>query len=101
MNFNSNFFSSHNCPSVGFTDGVRDKLAAHYVGYTPNSYGIGLYGCRLSGKPHNLERSVTPIEQGTVFGCGIFLNSKNELAVFFTRNGELLGKLLAPHKLMI
>jgi hypothetical protein len=27
-----------------------------------------------------------------VVGCGIFLNSKNELVIFFTSNGTLLGQ---------
>jgi hypothetical protein len=29
----------------------------------------------------------------SVIGCGILLNSENQLAVFFTLNGILLGKL--------
>jgi hypothetical protein len=41
-----------------------------------------------------LECPLGPIGEGDIIGCGLFLNSKDELAIFFTLNGILLGKLL-------
>jgi hypothetical protein len=99
--------------SVGFTDG-SNPVAGRYVGGSPNSYGISeKRGCWLSGKEHKLEcpcgaiaggrvagqkhnfdRPIGSFDAGDVFGSGLLLNSKNELAVFFTVNGILLGKLL-------
>jgi hypothetical protein len=37
------------------------------------------------------------IGEGAVLGCGLLLNAKNGLAVFFTFNGNLWGKLLVIH----
>jgi hypothetical protein len=104
MHFNFNFpiFSSYWC-SAGFTDGSEPPF--NTVGSYPNSYGIAGYGGHketfiwLSGKEHELECPTGFIKPGDVFGCGLLLNSKNEfeLAVFFTVNGILLGKLLLGH----
>jgi hypothetical protein len=41
-----------------------------------------------------MECPAGAIDRGDVIGSGLLLNSKNELAAFFTLNGILLGKLL-------
>jgi hypothetical protein len=92
-------FSSFKYSSVGFTDGgIPIDYEDEHVGRFPNSYGLvgnaKTYGCRLAGKWHAFESPIQACDLGAVFGCGILLNSKNELAVFFTLNGTLLGKLL-------
>jgi hypothetical protein len=86
--------------NVGFSDGKAG-------GFGPaNSYAIardgGTYGYSLSGKEHKLECPIQAIDAGAVVGCGLLLNSMNELAVFFTVNGILCGKLhVTHHNLMI
>jgi hypothetical protein len=87
--------------SVGFSDG---NAGSHYA--STNSYAIQRYGLSdvdyndywLSGKQHKFEHPV-PVgnNAGDVIGSGLLLNSNNELAVFFTQNGQLLGKLLGTH----
>jgi hypothetical protein len=69
-------------------------VVADHVGGFSNSYGICLevLVCWLSGKTHELQSNEAFDAGGTVFGCGLLLNSKNELAVFFTHNGILMGK---------
>jgi hypothetical protein len=56
--------------------------------------------CLLSGHEHFLEwpaGAVKPKWTGTgcedVFGCGLVLSVDNKLAIFFTTNGTLMGKL--------
>jgi hypothetical protein len=90
--------------TVGFTDGSKP---AYSVGCTPNSYGITGYDCGfgannrglwLSGKMRKLECASGFSSAGAeaeVIGAGLLMNSQNELAVFFTRNGNLLGKFIA------
>jgi hypothetical protein len=49
----------------------------------------------LAGKQHKFERPAGAIDSSEdIVGCGILLNSKNELSVFFTLDGTLIGKLL-------
>jgi hypothetical protein len=36
---------------------------------------------------------------GVVLGCGILFNSKNQLAIFFTFNGSLLGQSIWVYNL--
>jgi hypothetical protein len=98
MHFNSNnFFSSENNYLIGFADG--SKPLATYLGDSPNSYGIVAKNyvcwCWLWGEEHEheLDHPIGSISAGDVFGSGLMLNSKNELAIFFTFNGILLGKL--------
>jgi hypothetical protein len=55
--------------------------------------------CLLAGTRHWFEWPTGAIRpewngRGDVMGCGILLNSKNELAIFFTANGILMGKHL-------
>jgi hypothetical protein len=86
---------------VGLSDGTTG-----IVDYTasPNFYAISrtysgnyYYHCHLSGKQHKLEYPTGEFNGGAVVGCGLLLNSKNELAIFFSWNGRPLGKLIVPH----
>jgi hypothetical protein len=94
---------------IGFTDGSEPPAyCVDFDVHSPNSYAIegfdNYYDLWLSGKPHKLECPLGPIGEGDVVGCGLLLDSKDELAIFFTLNGILLGnKLLLTHiiKLMI
>jgi hypothetical protein len=81
--------------SVGFTDGNQSSGP---VGASPNCYGIPMSGTdySLSGKQHKFEHPVNPIDNQNI-GCGLLLNPKNELAVFFTVDGALLGISLLIH----
>jgi hypothetical protein len=84
-------------------DGSKPPAVRIRIGDAPNSYGISAdslrnHGCWLSGKEHNLECLTKAIVGGDVIGSGLMLNSKSELAIFFTQNGVLLGKLLGIHK---
>jgi hypothetical protein len=64
-----------------------------------NSYAIqsGYDCCRLSGKEHGFEWPNGAIKpeskgQGDVLGCGLLLNSENEVSIWFTGNGLLMGQ---------
>jgi hypothetical protein len=81
---------------VGFSSGnIPDGSV---VGNFPNSYAQnGLDFCCLSGKSHDFEWPngvIKPKWNGPVdvYGCGILLNSKNKLSIFFTGNGILIGQ---------
>jgi hypothetical protein len=55
--------------------------------------------CRLSVKKHLFEWSNGAIKPkwngpGDVIGCGLALNPANELSLFFTGNGILMGQSL-------
>jgi hypothetical protein len=83
---------------IGLSDGnIPDSV---YLGWTPNSYGMrdDFKCCWLSNKEHAFEwpNGVKPKWTclGAVVGCGLVLNTKNELAIFFTGNGFLLGKFI-------
>jgi hypothetical protein len=70
-----------------------------FVGLPPNSYAIS-YGfdyCWLSGYPHDFEwpNGTTKPQwngPGDVIGSGLWLNPSNELSIFFTGNGILMGQ---------
>jgi hypothetical protein len=87
------FFSNFSIGNgtVGFSDG---NAGCDYT--STNSYVIASddYYYWLSGMPHKWECPIRAIDLRSVVGCGLLLNSKNELAVFFTVNGILCGKLL-------
>jgi hypothetical protein len=86
-------FPNFSIGTVGLSDGNAGS------GYSStNSYAIAHHNYRywLSGMPYQLEDPIRAIE-GDVVGCGLLLNSKNELAVFFTVNGILRGKLIVTH----
>jgi hypothetical protein len=56
---------------------------------------------KLSGMRQKCEYSIEFIDSAKLAGCGILLNSKNQLAIFFTLNGILLGELSMTHDLII
>jgi hypothetical protein len=69
------------------------------VGELPNSYAIqyGRDHCWLSGSVYPFEWPNGAIKPkwngcGDVIGCGLLLNTANELFIFFTRNGLLIGQ---------
>jgi hypothetical protein len=72
------------------------------IGHYPNSYALwfGNHFLNLSGKAHYFEYSsgagtrdvITWNKQEDVIGCGLLMNPKNQLAIFFTVNGMLLGQ---------
>jgi hypothetical protein len=69
------------------------------LGDFPNSYAIpyGCDHCFISGKKHPFEwpnRAIKPKwdGQGDVVGCGILISSKNQMSIFFTGNGILMGQ---------
>jgi hypothetical protein len=69
------------------------------VGYLQNSYAIGEGSkyCWLSGQSHLFEWPNGAIGpkwngRGDVFGCGLLLNAENEVSIFFTGNGLLMGQ---------
>jgi hypothetical protein len=96
LNFHLNkFFCSLEFFSVGFTDGNKPVDDLMGVGDVPNSYGLNPcndMNSMLAGRVHKLECPTWPIHSVAIFGCGLLLNSKNELAVFFTHKGLLMGK---------
>jgi hypothetical protein len=69
------------------------------VGNSSNSYAapIGFDYCLLSGKKHRFEWP-NGTEYPTwnairdVLGCGLLLSRENEMSIFFTLNGILLGE---------
>jgi hypothetical protein len=67
---------------------------------SPNSYGIRYIRdyCWLNGNLHTFEwpnDAIKPEWKGTgdVYGCGLMLSPENELSIFFTANGILMGQL--------
>jgi hypothetical protein len=76
---------------MGFTDGSKPHFP---VGGSPNSYSIAHDSLRLSGEKQDLDWPKGVIDGANAIGSGLLLNSKNELAVFFTFNGILRGKLI-------
>jgi hypothetical protein len=84
--------------------GLSDVAIPYYIGRNSNSYGIPIlgrhcYGCCLAGERHRFElpegaNRPEMKDNGNVFGCGLVLDPHNYLAIFFTLNGQLLGKLI-------
>jgi hypothetical protein len=76
-----------------------------FVGGFPNSFAIryGDYDDQywLSGKLHDFEWPNGAIKPkwngpGDVAGCGLLLNPANEVSLFFTVNGILMGQSQSP-----
>jgi hypothetical protein len=93
------FFSKFSRILVGLSSGHVTNSSI--LGVLKNSYAIrsGFDYCRLSGKEHHFEWPTGAIKpeskgQGDVLGCGLLLNAKNEVSIFFTGNGLLMGQLL-------
>jgi hypothetical protein len=70
------------------------------VGCFPTSFAIqdGCDYCWFSGKSHHFEWPNDAIKPewkgiGDVYGCGLMLSPENELSIFFTGNGILMGQL--------
>jgi hypothetical protein len=65
----------------------------------PNSYAFedGCDYCWISGKQYQFEWPNGAIKpkwngKGDVVGCGLLLNPENEVSIFFTGNGILIGQ---------
>jgi hypothetical protein len=96
------FFTIFRC-YVGLSDGVIPDGAS--IGLYPNSYAIATSGrylhlCWLTGEGHHLELPEGVIKLKwksngiNVHGCGLVLDPKDNLAIFFTLNGKLMGEFM-------
>jgi hypothetical protein len=84
--------------------GLSGAIADLWIGGYSNSYGISIvdhhyYGGWLAGELHRFELPEGAIqpemkENGNIFGCGLVLDPDNNLAIFFTLNGQLLGEFM-------
>jgi hypothetical protein len=89
--------------SVGLSGAIADNDNL-WIGDFSNSYAIPIlgphcYACRLAGAQHLFELpegAIRPKRKGlrNVYGCGLVLDPDNNLAIFFTLNGQLLGELV-------
>jgi hypothetical protein len=84
--------SNGNIPHGSFLDGSSNSYAN--IGYDADS-------CWLSGRLHYFELADGAIKpkwnrrgerNEDVLGCGLLLNSKNKLFIFFTGNGIMMGQ---------
>jgi hypothetical protein len=73
------------------------------IGGYSNSYAIPIFGhrcyaCWLDGDYHRFELPEGAVRPSwkhiNVFGCGLVLDPDNNLAIFFTLNGKLLGEFM-------
>jgi hypothetical protein len=84
---------------VGLTAAESIVHGSATVGWSPHSYAIHSDSdfCLLSGKQHYFEwpnsATIKPRWKGLgdVIGCGILLSPKDEMSIFFTLNGTLMG----------
>jgi hypothetical protein len=73
-----------------------------WIGGYSNSYanpGLYLNECWLNGETHTFglpEGAIRPEKKynGNVYGCGLILDPDHKMTIFFTLNGQLLGKFL-------
>jgi hypothetical protein len=98
----SHFTQFFSCAvDVGLSGVIPDNS---WIGKESNSYAISsdfyFFGdCQLAGERHHFELpegAIQPEEKeyGNVYGCGLILDPDNNLAIFFTLNGQLLGELV-------
>jgi hypothetical protein len=69
------------------------------IGCSTNFYGIpdNCDFCFLEGEKHSFQWPQGAIkpkwkDQGNVVGCGIMISPKDNMSIFFTLNGQLMGK---------
>jgi hypothetical protein len=93
-NPNQNKCTKFSSINVGLSSGNVPN--GSFVGVEPNSYAIpsGYGYCWLSGNQQKWPNGATKPEskgEGDVVGCGLLLSSGNEVSIFFTGNGLLIG----------
>jgi hypothetical protein len=90
-----NFSQFFRC-SIGLSAGVIPDNS--WIGQYPNSYAIQIghssYACRLAGTAHQFIRPRWKHHSSNVYGCGLVLDPKDKLWIFFTLNGQLMSKLV-------
>jgi hypothetical protein len=92
---NDNFFPFRGL-RVGFSDGAipdgQFSFTAHFHSYFIACYwnSSSVAEGRHTNCLHYPER-VSWRGIGDVYGCGIFVDPKDELTIFFTLNGQLVG----------
>jgi hypothetical protein len=85
----------------GLSGAIRNNS---WIGGCSDSYAVEIpirhhfYGCLLAGEYHRFElpegaNRPEMKDNGNVFGCGLVLDPDNKLTIFFTLNGQLVGKL--------
>jgi hypothetical protein len=89
---------------VGLSDGASPVPDNSWIGQYSNSYafprGGYLHQCWLAGNKHRFELPEGAIQpswkrnDNNVFGCGLVLYPEDNLAIFFTLNGKLMGELV-------
>jgi hypothetical protein len=99
--FSSNVCNLYTCNYRGFNVGFSNGSIPEYALFdaAPNSYTIREFTnfCFLSGKTYHFELPKGAIQpkwkqSNNVAGCGLLLSSTNELSIFFTLNGILMGQ---------
>jgi hypothetical protein len=93
--------SKFSCKFSTFRVGLSNGKISAYGRWICNSqnyhyYGNGSDHCSVSGNKHILEWPNNAEWNGKddVVGCGLVLSPKNQLAIFFTGNGTLIGQFL-------
>src|SRR4051812_47274095 len=82
--------------NIGLSDGSAIP-AGKRVGECANSYAVpNLDFCRIAGMEYEHEWPIGAIRpevnnNGDVDGCGLVMKPNNELSIFFTFNGTLIG----------
>jgi hypothetical protein len=84
---------------VGLSDGNIATEGFH-CGESPNSYMINQIDCHINGQerddflPEGAEQQLHWNQNENLVGCGLLLapNPNDQLAVFFTFNGQLMGQ---------
>jgi hypothetical protein len=84
-----------------FYIGLSNENAPDGVAQDSYRFSIGFNHCHLSSSwvEHAFERPNGAIKPeangiGDVVGCGLMLSSQNEVSIFFTGNGILMGQFL-------